>query len=278
MKKVGVLVASMLIMAVLPTSSLSWRYDVTYDRMREEQTEWAHMESSNTLSFGFPYQGGSKVSLALAKNKHQGLSVILKVDKGQFNCSSLEPCRVYAKLDTGEVLHFYGNIPTDGKADMLFISPEAKMVDLLRKSKHLTIEAGFFQEGSRQMEFDVSDLQWGSEEGAKDAAQGSSFGSPEGNGAITAAVQLYCERVRSAIRQEFKSPDQYVGNLETTVSLVVNKDGHIISLQVEKPSGNSFLDAAAVRAIQNANIPAIPPALDRPKQDFRITFSSLGVS
>lgn len=156
----AVMTAIMLVVAVLPSSGFSWRYDKTYDRMREEQTEWAYMESTNTLSFGFPYQGDSKANLVLARNKQQGLSVLLKVDRGQFNCSSVEPCRVYAKFDTGKVLDFYGNIPTDGKADILFISPEAKMVDLLRKSKHLTLEAEFFQEGSRQLEFDVTALKW----------------------------------------------------------------------------------------------------------------------
>jgi TonB family protein len=116
------------------------------------------------------------------------------------------------------------------------------------------------------------------ESGAKGAAQGSAFGSPDGSGAISAAAQLYYERVRNAIRQEFKLPDQNIGNLEMSALIVVSRKGEVISLQIEKPSGNGILDAAAVRAIQNANIPAMPPVLERTQQDFRLKFNSRGVS
>ena len=116
------------------------------------------------------------------------------------------------------------------------------------------------------------------EGGAKGAAQGSVFGSPDGSGAISAAAQLYYEKVRNAIRQEFKLPEQNVGNLETSALIVVNRNGQVLSLQIEKPSGNGLLDAAAVRAVQNANIPAMPPVMERQQQDFRLKFNSRGVS
>jgi len=114
--------------------------------------------------------------------------------------------------------------------------------------------------------------------GAKGAAQGSVYGSPDGSGALSAASQLYYERVRNAIRQEFRLPDQDVGNLETSALIVVSRNGQVLSLQIEKPSGNGLLDAAALRAIQNANIPAMPQVMERQQQDFRLKFSSRGVS
>jgi len=116
------------------------------------------------------------------------------------------------------------------------------------------------------------------EGGAKGAVQGSSFGSPDGSGTVSAAEQAYYARVRDAITQEFKLPDQNIGNLETGASIVVGRDGKVLSFQIEKPSGNSLLDAAAVRAIQNANIPPIPQAIDRSKQGFRLKFGPRGVS
>ncbi|MGD0400141.1 MAG: TonB family protein [Syntrophobacteraceae bacterium] len=116
------------------------------------------------------------------------------------------------------------------------------------------------------------------EGGAKGATQGSVFGSPDGSGAISAAAQIYYEKVRNAIRQEFKLPDQNVGSLETSALIVVSRNGEVLSLEIEKSSGNSVLDAAAVRAIRNANIPAMPPVMERPQQDFRLKFSSRGVS
>ncbi|SPF38560.1 putative TonB family protein [Syntrophobacter sp. SbD1] len=116
------------------------------------------------------------------------------------------------------------------------------------------------------------------EGGAKGASQGSTFGSPEGSGALSAASQLYYERVRNAIRQEFKLPDQIVGNPETIALIVVSRNGEVLSLQIEKSSGNGLLDAAAVRAIQNANIPAMPAVMERPKEEFTVKFNSRGLS
>ena len=116
------------------------------------------------------------------------------------------------------------------------------------------------------------------EGGTKGTAQGSVFGSPDGSGTLSAASQLYYERVRNAIRQEFKLPEQDVGNLETSALIVVNRNGQVLSFQIEKPSGNGLLDAAAVRAVQNANIPAMPPVMERQQQDFRLRFNSRGVS
>ncbi len=313
MKKASVLIAIMLIMAVSPSSGFPWRYDSSYDRMRDEQTKLAYIQSNTMLHFGFPYQGGSLASLILQENKHQGLIVALQVDKGQFNCSAVERCIVYAKFDTGKVLTFHGEPPADGRASIVLITPAAKVVSLLKKSKQLTLEAEFYQEGTRQIEFDVTGLEWESDKGAKEipiapekpqgleaieknldkliaepkgvsptssatAEQGSLHESPDRSGVVVAAVQLYCERVRNAIGQEFKLPDQNIRSLDTTVSFVVSSNGQVLSIQIEKPSGNSLFDEAAVRAIQNAHLPVMPPVLNRSKQDFRFKFSSQGVS
>jgi TonB family protein len=116
------------------------------------------------------------------------------------------------------------------------------------------------------------------EGGSRGATQGSVVGSPDGSGAIPAATQLYYERVRNAIRQEFKLPDQDIGNLEVSALIVVSRSGQLISFQIEKSSGNNLLDAAAERAIKNANIPGMPQVLERARQDFRLKFSSRGVS
>ncbi len=117
--------------------------------------------------------------------------------------------------------------------------------------------------------------QQGTETQTKDALHPTQ--APDESGAVSIALQLYYERVRSAIREEFKIPDQDVGNLETSALVVVSRHGRVLSYKIEKPSGNSDFDEAVVRAIRSANIPALPPPVTgRPKQDFRITFSSRG--
>jgi TonB family protein len=92
------------------------------------------------------------------------------------------------------------------------------------------------------------------------------------------ASQLYYESVRNAIKQKLQLPDRNVGNLEMTVLFEVGRDGQVLSLQIEKPSGNSLFDEAVVGAIRRAEIPAMPPTMNRSKQRLRLRFRPQGVS
>ena len=116
------------------------------------------------------------------------------------------------------------------------------------------------------------------EGGAKGATQGSVVGSPDGSGAISSAALLYYERVRNAIKREWHFPEQNVGNLEAKVIFAVSRDGQVLSVQIEKPSGNSLFDDSTVRAIRKAEIPAMPAVMEGSKKDIRIIFTPQGVS
>lgn len=116
------------------------------------------------------------------------------------------------------------------------------------------------------------------EGGAKGTVQGSVIGSPDGSGSISSAALLYYERVRNAIKREWRFPEQNVGNLEAKVTFVVSRDGQVLSVQIEKPSGNSLFDDSTVRAIRKAEIPAMPAVMEGSKKDIRIVFTPQGVS
>lgn len=116
------------------------------------------------------------------------------------------------------------------------------------------------------------------EGGAMGTARGGAYGSPAGSGAISAVSQLYGERVRNAIIQEWVLPEQNVGTLETTIRLVVSSSGQIISMQIQKPSGDNLFDEAALRAIRKAEIPAMPAAMNGSRPYFILHFSPQGIS
>jgi len=56
-------------------------------------------ESTNTASFGFPYQGVQHTLLFLRGHPRHGQDVILKIEKGQFQCSSYDGCTVLVRFD-----------------------------------------------------------------------------------------------------------------------------------------------------------------------------------
>ena len=84
---------------------------------------------------------------------------MLRIDKGQFMCS-LDECVIQVKCDKGAVESFSATGPDDGSSTTLFIQNAASFTKRLRTSKTLTIEARFYQEGRRQLEFSPTGLVW----------------------------------------------------------------------------------------------------------------------
>ena len=61
--------------------------------------------SSNSVHFGFPYQGETHAALALRKSPKYGENVMLKVERGQF-VSSYTKNFITVRFDDGELWKF----------------------------------------------------------------------------------------------------------------------------------------------------------------------------
>jgi len=137
---------------------IHWHYDEQRDEMRGTVRKYAWANADEQLQFAFPYGGGSTPSIRLRKSG-RGTEVLLDVSKGQFMCF-IDGCWVYVKFDGGAVTRYSAVPPSDGTSNVLFLDPAAQFVKKLKKANHVTIEAEFYQEGKRQMTFDVAGLDW----------------------------------------------------------------------------------------------------------------------
>jgi hypothetical protein len=118
----------------------------------------ASLESKNTIEFGFPYRGTQHVHLILRAHPRRGNDVILGVNKGQFDCASLEQCQVVARFDQGNAQRFRAVPAADHSTTTLFLSPFARFMEEVAKAKTVRIEAQFYQEGAPVIEFEVAGL------------------------------------------------------------------------------------------------------------------------
>src|SRR6185312_9604777 len=143
-----------------------WRYHSTADKMRGTVARFAELDSKNSLRFGFPYRGG-RATLTLRDRAQDGLNVLLSV-QGQFLCSSFSDSSVAVKFDNGPVEDYDCSEPDSGTTGLIFIENADKFVTRLRSARTVIIEANFFQEGPKQMEFDTAGLIWKQE--TKEAA------------------------------------------------------------------------------------------------------------
>ena len=141
-----------------PTSK--WTYTESSDEMRGTKSHSASLVSDNELDFKFPYSGGSSATLTLRKGATHGLNVILRMEKGQFLCNEYNHPTISVKFDKGPIKRFGCSESSDNSTGVLFIDSESKFVAGLKRSKTLTIEAEFFQEGARQLNFTTSGLNW----------------------------------------------------------------------------------------------------------------------
>ncbi len=71
-------------------------------------------------------------------------------------------------------------------------------------------------------------------------------------------IDLYYSQIHQKIWQQWGYPQKGTQGLEVIVSIKIAKNGKVVSLEIEKPSGNILLDRSAIKAITKAS-PLPPP-------------------
>lgn len=137
-----------------------WQYSESKDEMRGTTTRFAEVTSDNETQFDFPYHGGSTLTLQVRRRPEDGLNILASISKGQFLCNSFTNTTVAVKFDDGPIQRYRCTDTSSHDSDVIFISPPAKFLAALRKSKKVTIEPEFFQAGRRQFSFTTAGLEW----------------------------------------------------------------------------------------------------------------------
>jgi hypothetical protein len=153
-----------------------WKYSEHVDKMRGHISWTATLKSSNRPELEFPYEGGSPTYLRLSKlqgdpSDNYGPEIVL--ENGQFDCSLYgggNSCLITVKVDDEKPRDLRGVSSDCGSAKCLRLFDEAAIeqggqvyqpvIDMFRRSKHVTIELPLYQYGSYQYEFDTQNLQW----------------------------------------------------------------------------------------------------------------------
>jgi hypothetical protein len=139
---------------------LKWNYQESKEKMGRGTIRNAYVKSINKLSFDFPYQGLQRATLQLRKHPKYGKDVIVSIGKGQFVCNSYSGCKVFVRFDSGKPIRYNATEPSDHSSTYIFIRNYKSFVSRAKKSKKIYIEAEFYQEGNRVMEFDSEGLKF----------------------------------------------------------------------------------------------------------------------
>ena len=132
----------------------NWEYNEKEDPMTSKKDFFATLPSTNTIEFEFPYNGGSKFYLNVRKKGQ--IDIFLNSDKCQFSTRK----SIKVRFDDEKPMTFSFNEPSDGSSNIIFINSEKLFLEKLKKSKKLLIEAEFYNEGLRIIEFYSEGLKW----------------------------------------------------------------------------------------------------------------------
>jgi len=142
-----------------PAKIENWSYSERDDDMGRGKIKSATCTSTNTLSFGMPYDGPQHGELVLRRHPEFGKDVILRIERGQF-LTGIDGCDIKVRFDEGKIMTLWANPPADHSTESVFISGYSKFVANLKKAKKVRIQSPFYQEGNQTLEFNVEGLVW----------------------------------------------------------------------------------------------------------------------
>jgi hypothetical protein len=136
-----------------------WFYKTVEEEMGRGKVTTATIISENSLRFGFPYEGEQWPHLVLRSHPKFGKDILVNIDRGQFLCR-YDDCHVYVRFDNEKPQRFNASGPSDHSSTTLFISDFSRFLKGVRKADKTYIEAEFYNNGQRVIEFDTAGLKW----------------------------------------------------------------------------------------------------------------------
>lgn len=138
----------------------NWEYREERDEMRGSTSRFATVQSTNTVSLGFPY-GDVRAQIVVRERTQDGLEVMLTVDSGQILCRSFSnDSHISAKFDRGPIERFGCVGPDSGSSEVAFIQSGQSFLRKLKSSSSLMVEADFYNSGPQQFSFNTEGLRW----------------------------------------------------------------------------------------------------------------------
>ncbi|MHC1658247.1 zinc ribbon domain-containing protein [Stenotrophomonas riyadhensis] len=133
-----------------------WRYWSNEDAMTGKASVGADVLSSNTHNFDFPYAGPQHATLTLRRHPQHGSDVLVRIEKGQLQCSSYRGCNVLVRFGDAPPRTYRAVGPSDNSSETLFIEGFADFQKRMEAVNVVRIQADVFRQGSPAWEFDVS--------------------------------------------------------------------------------------------------------------------------
>jgi hypothetical protein len=137
----------------------NWLYEEDADKMTGDKSYYAICESTNTIEFDFPYNGGSTMGIQV-RNRGKGNDVLITISKGQFMSNYDNSEFLRAKFDDEQPMNLSYIETADNSSDVIFVASANKFIAKLKTAKKLMLEAPFYDAGRQIGEFNLEGFEW----------------------------------------------------------------------------------------------------------------------
>ncbi|CAG2532946.1 hypothetical protein MAR621_03140 [Maribacter dokdonensis] len=142
-----------------PKKIENWEYSSNVDEMDGNTNYFAVATSINQLDFDFPYNGGSNGYITI-RNMDGENTIAISVDKGQFQTSFGNNEHLRIKFDDEELRKYNFSSASDGSMNVVFPAQAKALIQKIKASKTVKIEAPFYNEGRQVLNFNIDGLVW----------------------------------------------------------------------------------------------------------------------
>ena len=139
-------------------TGLQWQYTQAEDKMIGGTSYHATVLSTNTVNFGFPYNGLQNATLHLRSSPKSGKNLLFSLEKGQILCNSYDGCSILVRFDNEKATTYSATAAADNSTEIIFIDNYSKFVEKMMKAKRVLISTNIYQQGAPVFEFDISDF------------------------------------------------------------------------------------------------------------------------
>ncbi|POF63707.1 hypothetical protein CFR73_03990 [Novacetimonas maltaceti] len=163
------------------THATHWVYDESVDKIRDETTYSAKIDSPDIINLEIPLEGGSVSSLVLKRtSKDPRTKIYLNVTPGQFPASlclegfESQDEHVTVKFDNKPAIDVpYCSDGTTSATQAILKDDDGSILNSIMESHTMYAAIDMFQQKEHQVSFDISGLKWANTANGGNAGAGS---------------------------------------------------------------------------------------------------------
>lgn len=134
----------------------TWEYRKETNPMGDEQKFYS-VSSTDLVYLDFPYEGGSSGTITIRKKNGRIDAIMFLISQGQIH-TEVEGNYFRIRFDEEKPVNWSMSESATGSSDIMFFDNETALLNKIKKSKKVTLEVPFYNNGNQHFVFNTENL------------------------------------------------------------------------------------------------------------------------